>query len=152
MLAAAPLFRSAGQPKTASREQKVVKAMVSRLCSASSNQDIVTTSVVNDDSRENTVDAMEDGGGDDRSDDSDLPSLEDIFSQTSAMATTTIPRSERQMSHNGISKSGRFVGGRTDMQCCKPNIENPAGSRLGSSQGEHTAYMSSDWSTDIWLT
>ena len=88
--------------------------------------------MVNDDSRENTVDST---------DDSDLPSLEDIFSQTSAMATTTIPRSERQMGHNGVSKSGRFVGGRTDMQGCKPNIENPAGSRLGSSQGEHTPYL-----------
>jgi len=141
VLATAPLFRSAGRPKTASREQEVVKAMVSRLCSASSNQDIVTTSVVNDDSRENTVDSMEDGGGNDHGDDSDLPSLEDIFSQTSAMATTTIPHSEWRMGHNGISKSGRLVGGRTDMQDRKPNIESPGGSRLGSSQGEHIVYL-----------
>jgi len=122
-------------------EQKVVKAMVSRLCSASSNQDIVTTSVVNDDSRENAVDSMEVGGGDEHGDDSDLPSLEDIFPRTRAMATTTIPHSERRMGHNGISKSGRFVGGRTDMQDRKPNIESHAGSRLGSSQGEHTVYL-----------
>ena len=116
--------------------------MVSRLCSASSNQDIVTISVVTDDSRKNTVDSMEVGGGDDHGDDSDLPSLEDIFPRTRAMATTTIPHSERRMSHNGISKSGRFVGGRTDMQDRKPNIESPAGSRLGSSsQGEHTVYL-----------
>jgi len=138
VLATAPLLRSARRPKTASREQKVVKDMVSRLCSASSNQDIVTTSVANDDSRENTVDSMEEvGGGDHHGDDSDLPSLEDIFPRTRAMATTTIPHSERRMGHNGISKSGRLVGGRTDMQDRKPNIESPAGSRLGSSQGEY---------------
>jgi hypothetical protein len=114
---------------------------VSRLCSASSNQDIVTTSVVNDDSRENMVDSMGDiGGSNDHDDDSNLPSLEDILSQAGAMAPTTIPHSDRQMGHNVISESGRFVGNRTDMQGRGPNIGNRAGSGLGSSQGEHTGY------------